>query len=86
LRVNPTAVRFHAPPAEREAQAQSCSIGASPLERAEQVVGVRRRETAAVVLDLDQDPLGTRADAQRDCARLGQYWRRRPNGLTVSYQ
>ena len=65
-RIDPAMVRFDAPPAEGEAEAQARSIGASLLERAEQIVDVPVRETAAFVLDLDQHPLGTGADPQRD--------------------
>ena len=59
-------VRFDAPAAEGEAEADARSVGASLLERAEQFVGVPSRQTAAFVLDLDQDPLGAGADPQRD--------------------
>ena len=65
-RIDPAVVRFDAPSAEGEAKAQAGSIGASLLERAEQLVDVPPRETAAFVLDLDQHALGAGADPQRD--------------------
>jgi hypothetical protein len=50
-------MRFDDPPAERQPRpvrlALRCSNGA------EQTVGVALRETAAFILDLEQDPLGT---------------------------
>ena len=64
--IYPAVVRFSGPPAESEAKTQARSIGAALLERAKQFVDVPARETAAFILDLDQDPLGTGADPQRD--------------------
>ncbi len=54
--MDPAAVRFDAPSAERETQAGS--IRASLLELAEQIVGTPAGE-AAFVLDLDEHALGT---------------------------
>ena len=65
-RIDAAMVRFRGPPAEGEAKSEARAIGAALLERAEQVVDVAARETAAFILDLDQDPLGAGADAQRD--------------------
>ena len=65
-RIDPAIVRFDAPSAEGEAKAQAGSIGAALLERAEQLVDVPVRETAAFVLDLDEHALGAGADPQRD--------------------
>src|SRR5688572_9098682 len=64
-RVDPAMVGFDAPSAEREAQAQTGSIRASLLERAEEVVGIRAGQATAFVLDLDEDALGAGAHPQR---------------------
>jgi hypothetical protein len=61
-RVNPATVRFDARSAEGEAKSQAGSIGAALLERAEQLVQVFTRNTAAFVLDLDEHALGVAAD------------------------
>lgn len=60
--VNAPVVRFDTPPAERKANAQSGSIGASLFEWIEQFGKVRVRDAAAFVLDLDEHALGAGAD------------------------
>ena len=65
-RIDPAVVRFNAPSAEGEAKTQAGSIGAALLERAEELVDVPARQTAALVLDLDEHALGAGADPQRD--------------------
>ncbi len=50
---NPAVVRLSGPSAERQPETQAGSIGASLLERPEQVARIPGRETAAFVLDLD---------------------------------
>ena len=65
-RIDPAVVRFSAPSAEGETKTQAGSIGAALLERAEQLVDVPARETAAFVLDLDEHALGAGADPERD--------------------
>ena len=64
--MDPATVRFDARSAEAEAKSQASSIGASLLERAEQVVEVFIRKTAAFVLDLNEHALGAGADPERD--------------------
>jgi hypothetical protein len=56
-------IRFNPPSAERQAKTQPCAIGAALLERAEQVVGIPARETAALILDFDEHPLLAAADS-----------------------
>ena len=51
-RIDPAMVGFDAPSAEREAEAQACSIGAALLERTEELAGVLNRQASALVLDL----------------------------------
>ena len=63
-RIDPAMVCFDAPSAEREAEAQACSIGAALLERTEELAGVLNRQASALVLDLDQDALGAGADPE----------------------
>ena len=62
-RVDPAMVRFDAPSAEGEAQAEPGAVGAALLERAEQCRRRSPREPAAFVLDLDEHALGAGADA-----------------------
>jgi hypothetical protein len=57
------AVRFDAPSAERQAQTQAAAVDASLHEGAEQIVDVSGRQTAACVLNLDQDARGAGTDA-----------------------
>jgi hypothetical protein len=59
-------VRFSRPSAEGEAQTQAGAICTSLLERAEQVVDIRSRKTAALVLDFNRYALRSAPDAQGD--------------------
>jgi hypothetical protein len=65
-RIDPAVVRFSAPSAERETKTQAGSIGATLLERAKELVDIPTRQTAALVLDLDEHSLGARANPERD--------------------
>src|SRR4029079_13542782 len=65
-RIDPAIVRRGAPSAEGEAKTQAGSIGAALLERTKELVGIRTRQAAALVLDLDEHALGARADPERD--------------------
>ena len=54
-------VRFRRPPAEGKTQTLASSIGASLCERAEQIVDISIGEATALILDLEQYPLGASA-------------------------
>src|SRR4029453_17854584 len=64
--IDPAIVRFDAPSAQGKAEANTGSIGAALLERAEQFVVVPTRQTTTFVLDLDQHAFGAGADSERD--------------------
>ena len=65
-RIDPTIVHLCAPSAEGETKTHAGSIGAALFERAKQVVDVPTRQTAALVLNLDEHALGAGADPERD--------------------
>jgi hypothetical protein len=61
--IDSAVIRFDAPPAEREADAETGSIGAALLERAEQFVDVPVWEAATCIVDLDEHAFGVAADS-----------------------
>ena len=65
-RIDPTVIRFSAPSAEGETKTDAGSIGAALLERAKELVDVSTRQTAALILDLDEHALGAGANPERD--------------------
>ena len=65
-RIDPAIVRFSAPSAEGETKTHAGSIGAALLERAKELVDIPTRQTAALVLDLDEHALGACANPERD--------------------
>lgn len=65
-RIDPSIVRFRTPSAEGETKADTGAIRAALLERKKQLVDISARQTAALVLDLDEHALGTRANPERD--------------------
>ena len=64
-RVEPAAVRFGAPSAERQTNADTASIRAALFERAKELVDVPSGQAAALVLDRDEHALGARHNPQR---------------------
>jgi hypothetical protein len=62
-RIDPAIVRFDAPLAEGEAEAQAGSINAVLRERAEQFVDIRTGKTTAFVLDHNDHALGADTDS-----------------------
>jgi hypothetical protein len=72
-RIDPAIVRLSARSAEGETKTHAGAIGATLLERAEELVRVPAWETAAFVLDLDEHALGAGGDPERNGAtRLGE--------------
>ena len=65
-RIDPAIVRFSAPSAEGETKTHAGSIGAALLERKKQFVDIPTRQSAALVLDLDEDALGAGANPEQD--------------------
>ena len=57
-RVDPPIVRVHGQAAEGEAETEAAPIRVSLLERAEQLIHVPSRQTAAFIQDLDEHTLG----------------------------
>jgi hypothetical protein len=64
--MNAPVVRFNTPPAERQSNAQSRSIGVPLFEWIEQPGEVRVRDAAAFVLDLDEHALRAGAGLEGD--------------------
>jgi hypothetical protein len=65
-RIDPTIIRFSAASAVGETKTHVGSIGAALLERPKELVDIPTRQTAALVLDLDEHALGARANPERD--------------------
>ena len=64
--IEPAIVRFDAHTAERKTKAHAGSIGPSLLEGAKQLVDIPVRETAALVLDLDEHAFGAGTDPEHN--------------------
>ena len=65
-RIDAAAVRFGAPSAESQTKPHAGSIRAALLERAKELVDIPDRQTAALVLNLDQHALGAAAGSERN--------------------
>ena len=72
-RIDAAVIRFGAPSAESQTETDARPIRAALLERSKELVDIPTRQTAALILDLDQHALSNRFDSQRhSCPRPGE--------------